>query len=96
MNHGNPQAEYLAARIERKLDVPLLIALLRGGEEMLAAVLDPLHRPLEPDGEHRHHRLLDVEHRFRAEASAHIGVDDAQAPGIPVEEVHKGFLLQKG
>jgi hypothetical protein len=38
-------AENLCIAVNRDGDVPVLVALLRGAQEMLAAILDPFYRP---------------------------------------------------
>jgi hypothetical protein len=72
LNAQNP-----SLRIERHFGVVDLRALVGGGEEVLRAVLDPLHRPAELDRHPGNQHLLGVEHHdLRAEAAADEGRDD--------------------
>ena len=70
VQHGAAQAEDFAVAVDRDRDLPVLVALLRRRQEMLAAVLLPFHRPAELDGGGRDHRLLRIERRLGAEAAA--------------------------
>jgi hypothetical protein len=72
---ANPK--YACVAVDRDLGLPILIALLRRGNKMLAPVLDPFQRAAdEQRGEARSRRLLD---RTRAwvEAATDIRGDDA-------------------
>ena len=58
-------------------DLLALLALVRGGDEVLAAVLGPVHRLAQRDGGHRHQQLLGPRvHDLHAEPAAHVGGDD--------------------
>jgi len=45
VEHLPAHREQAAVIVERNLEVPILVALLDGGEEMLAPVLDSRDRP---------------------------------------------------
>jgi hypothetical protein len=90
MDHGAAQAENLALAIDRDGDLPVLVALLRRREEMLATVLDPFHRPAELRGRDRDNDLLRIERRLGAEAAADERRDDAHFVGTALEEVGDG------
>ncbi len=76
-----------AAGVERHLHVPDLVALLGGGDEVLAAVLDPFHRPAQEQRGERNHRLLLVEHELRSEAAADIRRHDPHAVLVAPQEL---------
>ena len=71
------------------LDLPVLVALLDRGEEMLAAVLDPGDRAFQElrGGCDRHVLRIDAE--LRAEAAADVRRRDAQAIVVEVEQTHE-------
>ena len=74
-------------RVECHLHVPELVPLLGGGGEMLAAVLDPLHRAAEDAGGQRHHRFLGIEDELGPEPAADIRGDHAQLVLAAAEQV---------
>jgi hypothetical protein len=82
--------------VHRDRDVPILVALLGGGEEMLAAVLDPFHRPAKHHGRDRHHDFFRIKRRLGAEAAADAGRDDAHRAEVAVEQVGDGALADVG
>ena len=49
MDHLAAHAQEATVVVERDLEVPILVALLDRGEEMLAPVLDPLDRPSQQE-----------------------------------------------
>ena len=71
-------AEHFAVVLDGHLDVELLVARMAAGHHVLAAVLDPLHRPA---GLHDHqrgeHRVLANQMNLLAEATPDVGHDDA-------------------
>ena len=73
----DPHAEDLAVVGDGELDLLQLVAAVVGDLRVLAARLDPLHRPaeLERDDLHRED-LLAVELQLGAEAAADVGRDD--------------------
>ena len=76
-----------ALGIDRDRHVPVLIALLRRAQKMLAPVLDPFHRPAELERRRRDHRFFRIEDRLRAEAAADIGRDHADRLDVAVEQI---------
>ena len=78
---GEVQREQPAVVVEARGDDLLLGPLVRAGDEVLAAVLGPLHlvrdaRPGEPAGGPRHQHLLRPRvHDLDAETAAHVGRD---------------------
>ena len=82
MDHRAPDAADLRVAVDRDLEIPDLISLLRGGDEMLAAILDPFHRTLEQDRNKSDDELLGIENQLGPEPSPNVGRDDAN-----------GFLL---
>ena len=77
----------LPVAVDRDRDLPVLVALLGRGEEMLAPVLDPLYRPAELQRGRRYHRLLRIEDRLGPEAAADIGRDHADRFQIAAEQI---------
>ena len=67
-----------ASRVDRDLHVPVLVALLLGGEEVLAPVLDPFDRPAQRQRRRGERAVFGIEAALRAEAAADVGRDDAQ------------------
>ena len=49
MNEGATHAQEPRFVVERDFQVPVLVALLYGGEEMLAAIFHPLDRPAQKE-----------------------------------------------
>ena len=75
------EAEQAPVVVEADPDVVELTALVRAGDEVLAAVLDPLDLPAERDRRPRHEDLLGPGvHDLDAEPAAHVG-RDAPRPG---------------
>src|SRR5207244_2606485 len=68
-----------AGLIEADLEVVDLVARMRGGEEVLAAVLDPAHGPPELAGEEGDQEVLGVDVALDAEAAADVGRHAAHA-----------------
>ena len=81
--------ENLAVGVERDLGVPVLIALLRRRDEMLAAVLDPFDRLVERDRGDRDRGLFGIEDELRPKAAADIGRGDAHRGLIASENVRE-------
>ena len=69
------QPEQASFLVERQLTVPVLIAFLVGGEEVLTSILDPLHGAAGEQCAGRDAELLRVQDRLGAEAAADIGCD---------------------
>ena len=58
VDHLAAHAEEAAVVVEGDVEVPILVALLHGGEEMLAPVLDPFDRPPQQQARRRQRRPL--------------------------------------
>ena len=69
------QPEQASFLVERQLTVPVLIAFLVGGEEVLTSILDPLHGAAGEQCAGRDAELLRVQDRLGAEAAADIRCD---------------------
>ena len=67
--------------------LPVLIALLRRRQKMLAPVLDPFHRPAELERRRRYHRFFRIKDRLRPEAAADIGRDHADRLQIAAKQI---------
>ncbi len=75
---ANLEAQHLAVGLDRRLDVELLIARVAAGHHVLAAILDPLHRPAGLHGHQRgQHGVLADQVNLLTEAAADVGHDDA-------------------
>ena len=79
-------AEHLAVGVDRDVDRPVLVALLRGVGEMLAPVLDPFDRALEQLRRRHHRDVLRIDAKLRTEAAADIGRHHAQPALVDVEQ----------
>src|SRR5262249_52702055 len=73
-------------------DVPALVALLVGGEEVFAAILDPLDRSPEPAGAHRDGRIFRIDRALGAKPAAHIRRNNAHLVVRQVEQVEETAL----
>ena len=83
-------AEHLALSVGIGGDPVMVVAGMRGGLEMLGAVLDPAHRMVELQRECRQDDLLGVEPRLRPEPAADIGRDDPDGALVDAEDLAKG------
>ncbi len=63
--------------VEPYLDVMQLVARMRRAHQVLAAVLDPPHRPAEPVGEEGDKQIFGIDVPLTAEAAADIERDAA-------------------
>ena len=80
------QPEQPAVVVEADLDVLLLAALVRRGDEVLAAVLGELHRPAQRAGRHRHQHLFRPRvHDLHPEAAADVRGDHLDAAQVQAE-----------
>ncbi len=89
MDHPAAHATEAPVVFERHFEVPVLVALLHRGEEVLAAVLDPLYRPFQLEGGRGERDLLGIHHELRAEAAADVGRDDADLVLVEHQQVHQ-------
>ena len=80
------EGEDEAARVDRGADAVDLVARVVGGDEVLAAVLDPLHRPAEPERAERHEHILGVDLAADAEAAADMALVEVELFERQVEE----------
>ena len=87
MQHGAAKAEDFSLAVDRDGDLPVLIALLGRGEEVLAAVLLPFHRTAELHRRGRYHRLLRIERRLGAEAAADERRDHPDRFQVALEQI---------
>ena len=67
-----PHPEQASVAVRRDLHVPVLVAFLDRGEEVLAPVLDPLDRLAEQERGGDGRRLVGVEDVLAAESAAHV------------------------
>ncbi len=87
MQHGAAQSKNFSAAVDGDRDLPVLIALLRRREKVLAPVLLPGDGAEKLDRRGRDDRLLGVERRLGAEAAADLGRDHADRFEIAFEQV---------
>ena len=83
-------AEDARLGVDGDLDLPVLVAFLGGGDEMLAPVLDPLDRASQQQGGHRHHGVLGIDHELGPEAAADLRRDHPHPALIPAEHLDQG------
>ena len=69
------QAEDLAVAVAGDLQLAFGVAGVIGREQVLAAVLDPFHRPAERPRRERDQEILRIEFAAHAEAAADVGLD---------------------
>ena len=89
MHQTAAHAEDFRLAVHRDLDVPDLVALLNRREEMLHAVLDPFHRPLEDAGRGSDRDLFRIDEELGAEAAADVGRRHADAVLRHAEELRE-------
>src|SRR5262249_21385239 len=78
------QPEDASVAVEAHLDPVLDLARVIGGEQALAAALDPLDGPAQLQGGERYQDVLRVELAAHAEASAHVHLGEPErAKGNP-------------
>ena len=73
------QREDAAVVVEADLDLVDLVTRMARAHQMLATVLDPLHRPPQPARQERNQQVLRVDVPLEAEAAADIRRDAADA-----------------
>ena len=89
MDHLAAHAEQAAVVVEGDLEVPILVALLDGGEKMLAPVLDPFDRPPQQQARGGERHLLRIHHELGAEAAADVGRHHAQLVLVEPQQHHQ-------
>ena len=72
-------AEDAAVRIDRGARVVALLARMIGGDQVLAPVLDPFHRPAEPQRRDADQHVLGIELAADAEAAADMALEQVHA-----------------
>jgi hypothetical protein len=92
VNEAAAHAEYQALAIDGNLHVPVLIALLMRGEEVLAPVFDPLHGTIEHAGRYGDADVLRIERALRAEAAADVRRHHAHLMIAQIEHVEHAAL----
>ena len=90
MDHRPPDREQPPVRIDRRFHVPVLVALLGGGGEVLAPILDPLDRPSEPARRVGDCDVLGIDDEFGAEPAAEIGRADDDPVLVETQCRHQG------
>ena len=75
--------------VEGDLEIPMLVALLDGGEKMLAPVLDPFDRPAQEEACASERHLLRIHHELGAEAAADVRRHDPQLIFIETQHSHE-------
>ncbi len=93
MHHRAAHTEDAGLGVDRDLHVPVLVALLLGGDEVLAPVLDPLDRAAHRQRGGGERAILGIEAALRPEAAADVGRDDAQLMVGPVHQVEQHALV---
>jgi hypothetical protein len=93
VHHGAAHAEDARLGVHRNFDVPILVALLLGGEEILAPVLDPFDRAAQRHRGCGERAIFGIEAALRPEAAADVGRDDAQLVVGPVHQVEQHALV---
>ena len=73
MDHRAADAPDPAVYLDCDLDVPVLVAFLVGGNEVLATVLGPFDRPTHEARDQGDQGLLDIVDRLRPETAADVG-----------------------
>jgi hypothetical protein len=94
VNHLSAHGKEATVIVAGSLEIPILLALLDGGEKVLAPVLDPSDRAPQQKTRRGERRLFWIHHEFGPEASADIGSHDAQLILVQAQHCHeKGARL---
>ncbi len=97
------QRDDRAVAAHADLDLVVLLPRVVGRHQVLATILDPLHRPAQAHRRPRHHEVLGIELAAHAEAAAHLELEEvdqvlrmAEQVGEhpPVEVRHLGHAPQ--
>ena len=78
-------------RIDRGAHLVMLLARMIGGDQVLAPVLDPFHRPAEPQRRDADQHVLGIELAADAEAAADMALEQVHGRGIAAE--HAGDVV---
>ena len=81
------QGEHAALVVEADLHRVRLRALLRGGQHVLHAILEPAHGTAEAHREQRDEHVLRIHDQLGAEAAADVGGDHAHVVGRKIEHL---------
>ena len=79
--------------IDRRADAVELLARMIGGDEMLAPVLDPFHRPAETHGGDADQDILGIELAANAEAAAHMRFVHVDRGGRALEHARQQVAI---
>src|ERR1019366_10417852 len=82
------RAEQASVAIVSNLDLPVLVALLQRGEEMLAPVLDPFERLSRYERRSGYRRLFRIDEVFGAKSTADIRRDNTESVLVEIEHTH--------
>ena len=78
-DHARPECLHATARVGGEVHLHALLARLRGGHQVLAPRLDPLHGAAEAPCQRRHRHVLGEDVHLQPEAAADVGRDHAHA-----------------
>ena len=85
--------EQAAVGIDRGANAVVLLARMIGGDQMLAPVLDPFHRPAEPQRAEADQHVLGIKLAAHAEAAADVAFVEMHARRRAAE--HAGQMLSR-
>jgi hypothetical protein len=85
--------EDAAFAVDRRANAMELLAGVIGGDQMLAPVLDPLHRPAEPHGDDADQHVLRIELATDAEAAAHVRFVHVNRGGREAEHAREQIAI---
>ena len=86
VNHFAADREQMTAGVDGHLDIPILIAFLGRGDEVLQPIFDPLHRASDDHRTDGDTHILGIENQLGSKPTAYIGCHDAH--GVFVETEH--------
>jgi len=76
VNERATNATNMGIAIDGNFYFPILVALLRGGNKVLAAILNPFYRAPQQYGRQRHRCILGIKNKFWTEPTADVGRDN--------------------
>ena len=85
--------EDAALAVDRRTNAVELLARMIGGDQMLAPVLDPFHRPAEPHGRDADQHVLRIKLAADAEAAAHVGFVHVDRRGRKPEHAREQLAI---
>ena len=89
MHHHAAQAENLRVAVHRNLDVPVFVAFLMRGDEILAAVLNPFHWPAKRLRRDRDARIFRIKDALRSETATNVGRNNPQLVIVQIERIQE-------